>query len=62
MARGYFNDFLERAGSDAEVQGWVNMLQSSTPGQVQAAFLASPEFQDDTGATAATDQGRGDGG
>jgi hypothetical protein len=62
MARGYYNDFLERAGSAAEVQGWVNILQSSTPGQVQAAFLASPEFQDDTAATASTEEGRGDGG
>jgi hypothetical protein len=61
MARGYYNDFLERAGSAAEVQGWVNALQSSTPGQVQAAFLASQEFQDDTAVTS-FEPGRGDGG
>jgi hypothetical protein len=62
MARGYYTDFLERPGSDAEVQGWVNILQSSTPGQVQAAFLASQEFQDDIAATASSDGDRGDGG
>jgi uncharacterized protein YidB (DUF937 family) len=58
MASGYFTDFLERAGSGAEVQAWVNALQSSTPGQVEAAFLASQEFQDQTAATATSEEGR----
>jgi hypothetical protein len=42
----YYANYLGRAGSAAEVAGWVGALQAGqlTPDQVAQAFLASDEF------------------
>ncbi len=43
-----YQDILNRAGSTAEVQGWVNILNSgATLSQVAVAFLTSTEYRTD---------------
>ena len=42
---GFYRDFLDRSASSAEIQAWVNALQSGLPVDlVEAGFLGSEEY------------------